>query len=63
MTCVKCRMDWCWLCEIQWNMRCQGTHWFGDNGAMDDGVRAAPRVRAHIRVLPRQQNRPNNRPR
>lgn len=29
MTCIKCKMDWCWLCEKHWEYKCQRTHWFG----------------------------------
>ncbi|XP_045202847.2 uncharacterized protein LOC123556308 [Mercenaria mercenaria] len=29
MTCIKCKMDWCWLCEKHWELKCQRTHWFG----------------------------------
>eukprot|EP00731_Ephydatia_muelleri_P016968 Em0010g66a len=28
MTC-RCRFEWCWICEIQWNGECQSSHWFG----------------------------------
>lgn len=27
--CSRCQMDWCWLCDKEWNRECQGNHWFG----------------------------------
>ena len=31
MTCIipRCRFEWCWICEVEWNGQCQATHWFG----------------------------------
>ncbi|XP_063402975.1 E3 ubiquitin-protein ligase parkin-like isoform X2 [Mytilus trossulus] len=29
MHCSRCQMDWCWLCDREWNRECQGNHWFG----------------------------------
>ena len=28
MTCVRCRFEWCWLCQIQWGRNCEADHWF-----------------------------------
>lgn len=28
MTC-RCKFEWCWICETQWNGECQSSHWFG----------------------------------
>ncbi|XP_064636757.1 E3 ubiquitin-protein ligase parkin-like [Lineus longissimus] len=29
MVCPRCKFDWCWLCQTEWNLDCQGEHWFG----------------------------------
>lgn len=31
MTCSRanCKFEWCWICGIEWNRNCQGSHWFG----------------------------------
>lgn len=29
MQCTRCRLEWCWLCEKEWDRECQGNHWFG----------------------------------
>lgn len=29
MHCSRCQMEWCWLCDREWNRECQGNHWFG----------------------------------
>ncbi|CAG2184738.1 PARK2 [Mytilus edulis] len=26
MHCSRCQMDWCWLCDREWNRECQGNH-------------------------------------
>ena len=28
MVCTLCKFEFCWLCLIQWNGDCQGSHWF-----------------------------------
>ena len=28
LTCALCKFEFCWLCLIQWNGICQGSHWF-----------------------------------
>jgi parkin len=31
MTCAQanCKFEWCWICGVEWNRNCQGSHWFG----------------------------------
>ncbi|XP_064618311.1 LOW QUALITY PROTEIN: E3 ubiquitin-protein ligase parkin-like [Liolophura sinensis] len=29
MTCPQCKFQWCWICAKDWNLDCQGSHWFG----------------------------------
>ncbi|XP_018621705.1 E3 ubiquitin-protein ligase parkin [Scleropages formosus] len=26
---AQCRFEWCWLCRVEWNRECMGSHWFG----------------------------------
>ena len=28
MTCFICKCEFCWLCVIEWNENCRGSHWF-----------------------------------
>ena len=36
MTCSRCKYEFCWICGIGWNLRCQNDHWFGDSDDDDD---------------------------
>ncbi|XP_048858679.1 E3 ubiquitin-protein ligase parkin isoform X3 [Brienomyrus brachyistius] len=31
MVCPRahCKFEWCWLCQVEWNRECMGSHWFG----------------------------------
>ncbi|XP_023676927.2 E3 ubiquitin-protein ligase parkin isoform X1 [Paramormyrops kingsleyae] len=26
---AQCKFEWCWLCQVEWNRDCMGSHWFG----------------------------------
>ena len=28
MSCVRCRLEWCWLCLVAWSRNCETDHWF-----------------------------------
>ena len=28
MSCVRCNLEWCWLCLVVWGRNCESDHWF-----------------------------------
>lgn len=36
MTCSRCKYEFCWICEIKWNLDCKSDHWFGDSDDDDE---------------------------